>query len=336
MASASPHPVTGVLLVNTGTPDAPQAGAVRRFLRRFLSDRRVVELPRWLWLPLLNGVVLPLRAPRSARNYRRIWRDDGSPLAALTRALCTAVQAALEQRQPGAYVVEGAFLYSEPSVPAALSRLTAAGADALVVLPLYPQCSGTTTGAVYDQVSAALGRRRALPDVHYIAHYHDDPLYIAALASSVREHWQRHGRSELLLMSFHGLPQRIVDAGDPYAAHSRSTAARLAAALDLRAEEWQLSFQSRFGGGRWLQPATDRTLMQLASAGRRDVTVICPGFAVDCLETLEEIAITGREQFLHGGGERFAYVPALNDRPDHALALAARVMTVSGPGASVS
>lgn len=330
MASASPHPVTGVLLVNTGTPDAPQAGAVRRFLRRFLSDRRVVELPRWLWLPLLNGVVLPLRAPRSARNYRRIWRDDGSPLAALTRELRAAVQGALDQQRPGTHAVECAFLYSEPSVPAALARLTAAGVTELVVLPLYPQCSGTTTGAVYDQVGAALARRRALPDVHYIAHYHDDPRYIAALAASVREHWQRHRRSELLLMSFHGLPQRIVDDGDPYAAHSRMTATRLAAALGLRDEEWRLSFQSRFGGARWLEPATDRTLIQLASQGQRSVTVVCPGFAVDCLETLEEIAITGREQFLHAGGERFDYIPALNARPDHARALAARVLASAG------
>jgi ferrochelatase len=325
----TPHPVTGVLLVNTGTPDAPRAGAVRRFLRRFLSDPRVIELPRWFWLPLLNGVVLPLRAPRSAHNYRRIWRSDGSPLAALSRELRTAVQAALDQQRPGAHIVECAFLYSEPSVPAALTRLTAAGATELVVLPLYPQCSGTTTGAVYDQVSAALGRRRALPDMHYIGNYHDDALYIAALANSVREHWQRLGRSELLLMSFHGLPQRIVDDGDPYAAHSRMTATRLAAALDLRDEEWQLAFQSRFGGARWLEPATDRVLIQLAASGRRSVTVVCPGFAVDCLETLEEIAITGREQFLHAGGERFDYIPALNARPDHALALAARVTAVS-------
>lgn len=325
-AREAPHPVTGVLLVNTGTPDAPQAGAVRRFLRRFLSDPRVVELPRWFWLPLLNGVILPLRAPRSARNYRRIWRADGSPLAALTRELGAAVQRALDQQRPGAHAVECAFLYSEPSVASALARLTAAGASELVVLPLYPQCSGATTGAVYDQVAAELGRRRALPGIHYIAHYHDDPLYIAALANSVREHWQRNGRSELLLMSFHGLPQRIVDQGDRYEAHSRTTAKLLATALELRDEEWQLSFQSRFGGARWLEPATDRVLRQLAASGPRSVAVVCPGFAVDCLETLEEIAITGREQFLHAGGEQFAYIPALNARPDHAQALAAQVI----------
>ncbi len=320
----------GVVTVNTGTPDAPQAREVSRFLSRFLADPRVVELPRALWLPLLRGVILPLRSPRSARNYRRVWMDGGSPLAVHSQRLRQALELELEVRLPGAVVVESAFLYSEPFLPATLSKLRAAGARRIVVLPLFPQASGTTTGPVYDQASAALREWRALPSLHLIGDYHADDAYIDALANSVREHWQQHGRTAHLLMSFHGIPQRCVDRGDPYGEQCRATAVRLAAALGLGAAEWTLSFQSRFGKARWLAPATDRMMAEFPGKGVRSVTVICPGFAVDCLETLEEIAIGGRETYLHAGGEQFQYVPALNDRGDHARALARLVLANAG------
>ena len=320
----------GVLTVNTGTPTAPNARAVRRFLARFLADPRVVELPRLLWLPLLRGVILPLRAPRSARKYRRVWMDDGSPLAVHARRLHGALEMELETLLPGAVALESAFLYSEPLLRAALQRLRAAGAGRIVVLPLFPQCSGTTTGAVYDQVGAALGDWRALPDLSLIGDYHDHPDYIAALADSVREHWQQHGRTAQLLMSFHGIPQSCVQRGDAYEQQCRHTASLLAAALELGASDWSLSFQSRFGAARWLGPPTDQVLAELPRRGLRSLSVICPGFAVDCLETLEEIAVEGREIYLHAGGEQFQYVPALNDRGDHARALARRILDAAG------
>ena len=320
----------GILTVNTGTPDAPRTREVRRFLSRFLADPRVVELPRLFWLPLLRGLILPLRSPRSARNYRRVWMDAGSPLAVYSQRLRQVLELELEARLPGAVAIESAFLYSDPLLPAALQKLRAAGARRIVVLPLFPQASGTTTGPVYDQVAAVLRDWRALPDLHLIADYHDDPGFITALANSVREHWQQHGRTAHLLMSFHGIPQRCVDRGDAYETQCRTTAGRLAAALELGTTEWSLSFQSRFGKARWLTPATDRTLAKLPGRGVRTLTVICPGFAVDCLETLEEIAIGGRAIYLHAGGTQFQYVSALNDRGDHAQALTRLILANAG------
>ena len=320
----------GVLTVNTGTPEAPRAREVGKFLGRFLSDPRVVELPRLLWGPLLHGLILPLRSPRSARKYRRIWMDDGSPLAVFSQRLRHALELELEAQLPGAVAIESAFLYSEPHLGAALQRLRVAGARRIVVLPLFPQASGTTTGPVFDQVGATLRSWRALPDLHLIGDYHDDAGYISALANSVREHWQQHGRTAQLLMSFHGIPQRCVQRGDAYELQCRQTAKLLAAALELSAAEWSLSFQSRFGKAHWLGPETDRVLAELPGRGMRSLTVICPGFAVDCLETLEEIALAGRESYLHAGGVQFQYVPALNDRGDHARALAQRVLNAAG------
>lgn len=320
----------GVVTVNTGTPDAPQARAVSQFLSRFLADPRVVELPRALWLPLLRGLILPLRSPRSARNYRRVWMDAGSPLAVHSQRLRQALELELAARLPDAALVDSAFLYSKPFLPDTLRKLRAAGARRIVVLPLFPQASGTTTGPVYDQVGAALRDWRALPSLHLIGDYHADDAYVDALANSVREHWQQHGRTAHLLLSFHGIPQRCVDRGDRYAEQCHATAARLAAALGLGASEWTLSFQSRFGKARWLTPATDRVLAEFPASGVRSLTVICPGFAVDCLETLEEIAIGGREIYLRAGGEQFQYVSALNDRGDHARALARLVLANAG------
>jgi ferrochelatase len=314
-----------VLLVNTGTPEAPRTGAVRAFLRRFLSDPRVIELPRVLWLPLLYGLVLPLRAPRSARKYRQIWQSEGSPLLLNTAKLRAALERELTALA-GEVRVEQAFLYSPPYVGHTLETLRDAGVRRLIVLPLFPQSSGSTTGAVYDQVARSLRTWRALPELRYIAGYHAQADYINALAASLAEHWQLHGRGGHVLMSFHGIPQSYAARGDRYGDECRQTAVQLAAALDLAPRDWSLSFQSRFGANRWLTPATDRSLRELPRRGIRAVTVICPGFAADCLETLEEIALSGREIFLLAGGERFDYVPALNGRSAHAGALARLIL----------
>src|ERR1700691_3412188 len=312
---------TAALIVNTGTPAAARSGAVRQFLRRFLSDPRVIELPRALWLPLLYGLVLPLRAPRSARKYRRIWQPEDAPLLLNTSKLRAALERELAALR-GGMRVEQAFLYSPPSVAQSLEALRNAGVRRLIVLPLFPQSSGSTTGAVYDQVARALRAWRALPELRYIAGYHAEADYISALAASVGDHWRLHGRGAHLLMSFHGIPQSYVARGDRYGDECRQTAVQLAAALDLAPRDWSLSFQSRFGANRWLTPDTDRSLRELPRRGIRAVTVLCPGFAADCLETLEEIALAGRDIFLHAGGEHFDYVPALNGRSDHAGALA--------------
>lgn len=320
-AASTAHTDWGVVLVNTGTPDAPQSGAVRRYLRRFLSDRRVIEAPRWLWLPLLNGLILPLRAPRSAAKYRSIWLEDGGPLKVHSDRLGEAIARELHAAV-GAVPVRTAFLYSEPGVAAAFGAFAAAGTRRIVLLPLFPQMSGTTTGAAYDQAGAALGTARVLPELRLLGDYHLAPAYVEALAASVRDHWRQHGRGAHLLISFHGLPLEYVRAGDRYGERCRATAAALAAALDLEAAAWSLAFQSRFGPAKWLGPATDELLRALPGRGVRALDVVCPGFAVDCLETLEEIAIAGRETFLHAGGERFGYVSALNARADHARALA--------------
>ncbi len=319
---------SAVLLVNTGTPAAPRSGAVRHFLSRFLADRRVIELPRVLWLPLLYGLVLPLRSPRSAHRYRLIWRTEGSPLLVYTSQLRAALEGELAGMRAGVRV-EQAFLYSEPTVGRVMEALRAAQVRRLLVLPLFPQASGTTTGAVYDQVARSLARWRTLPQLRYVADYHDEPGYIAALGQSVREHWQQNGRGGHLLLSFHGIPQAYAQRGDHYADQCRDTASRLAAALELTPQEWTLSFQSRFGANRWLQPATTTMLHELPHRGLRAVTVVCPGFAADCLETLEEIALAGRDIFLKAGGERFDYVPALNAHAAQVSTLARLVTRVT-------
>jgi protoporphyrin/coproporphyrin ferrochelatase len=314
-----------VLMVNTGTPQAPTAAAVRAFLRSFLSDPRVIELPRLFWQPLLQTVVLPLRAPRSARKYRQIWKDEQSPLMAFGTQLRTALQRQLSSMRAGVRV-EQAFLYSPPRVRTVLERLRADGFRRIVVLPLFPQSSGSSTGPVYDQVAAALRNWRALPHLRFVSNYHDDPDYIGALTESLTDHRRLHGMSGHVLFSFHGIPMSYVAGGDRYADECRQTAALLATAAGLATHDWSLTFQSRFGANRWLTPATDRTLAELPRRGIKAVTVMCPGFAVDCLETLEEIAISGREIFTHAGGERFDYVAALNARQDHAAALARLVV----------
>ena len=312
----------GILLINSGTPQAADAGAVRAFLARFLADPRVVELPRALWLPLLYGVILPWRPWRVARKYRRIWSAAGSPLRELSERLRAELARALHARMLAPLSVELGMLYSAPEVAAALQRLRAGGVRRLLVLPLFPQYCGATTGAAHDRVSRELRHWRALPDLQLLADYHDDPGYIEALRASVAAHWQQHGRTAHLLISFHGIPLRYCRAGDPYFERCQSSARLLADELLLREGEWSVSFQSRFGRAAWLQPYTHAVLGGLPARGVREVTVVCPGFAVDCLETLEEIDIENRALFMRAGGQRFEYVPALNASAAHAHCLA--------------
>lgn len=301
----------GLLLVNLGTPAAPTAPAVRAYLAEFLSDPRVVGIPRLLWLPILHGVILRVRPAKSAEKYAAVWTDEGSPLMVHTARQA----AALAARAP--FPVEYAMRYGEPRIDAALARLRAQGCTRVRVLPLYPQYSGSTTGSVLDAVDAV----KDGPACCVIESYHDHPAYISALAAGVRRHWAEHGQPPELVMSFHGLPQRAVDLGDPYARQCRETAQALAAKLGLGAHRWRLTFQSRFGPARWLQPYTEPTLADLARGGIRRVDVICPGFVSDCLETLEEIALGARDAFLAAGGETFHLIPCLNEAPEWIAAL---------------
>jgi ferrochelatase len=315
----------GVLLVNLGTPDAPTPAAIRPWLGEFLSDRRVVDLPRALWWPILHGFILPLRPRKLAPLYARIWRPDGSPLLAITRELRDALASALSPVP----VVE-AMRYGRPRIADAVAELRAEGVGRLVVLPLYPQFSGTTTASAFDGVDAALRALDWQPEQRRVEEYHADDGYIAALADSMREHWAARGRGERLLLSFHGIPVRYAERGDPYGQQCEETARRLAAALGLGEGEWQVAYQSRVGGARWLGPYTEEVIPRLAREGVRRLDVACPGFAADCLETLDEVALRYGEAFVAAGGEALRYVPALNTRPSHVTALA-RIIKQSLP-----
>lgn len=311
-----------ILLINLGTPDAPTAPAVKRYLAEFLGDPRVVELPRLLWLPILHGIILNTRPAKSAAKYATIWTAEGSPLKLHTERQAKLLKGLLGERGRKDLLIDWAMRYQNPSIPSVLDRLVAQGATEIVVLPLYPQYAGSTTASTEDAVAAWLKRRKQPPAINWVKDYPTDPGYIGALAASIREHWQAHGRGEKLIMSFHGIPQRSVDRGDPYANQCHATAQALAAALGLSPNQWLATFQSRFGAAKWLQPYTQPTLEELARGGLKRVDVICPGFPADCLETLEEIALECREAFLHAGGESFHYIPCLNERPDWIAALA--------------
>ncbi len=319
-------PSLGVLVCNLGTPEAPTTGAVRRYLAEFLADPRVVERPRWLWLPLLHGIILNLRPRRSAHAYRQIWTDAGSPLMLHSTAQRDGLATRLAARVPGGCVVALGMRYGQPSIVSALRELAQAKARRLLVLPLYPQYSASSTASVLDAVYRELQRWRRMPELRTINDYHAEPDYVAALAASVREHWATQGRGECLLMSFHGLPRAYALAGDPYHDQCRTTGKLLAEALGLAPEEWRLSFQSRFGPEAWLEPYTDRTLAALARDGVRTVDVLCPGFAADCLETLEEIAMQNSARFVGLGGSALRYIPALNARGDHLDMLAGLIL----------
>lgn len=305
----------GILLVNLGTPEAPTTPAVRRYLREFLSDPRVVEIPRILWWPILNGPILLTRPARSARAYRSIWLDEGSPLLVHSQNLAAGLQQQYDSHHPGSVLVRLAMRYGQPSVATGLRALRDAGCEKIVVVPLYPQYSATTTAAIFDAVSAELRSWRNLPELVFLRDWHRHPRYIAALARSVRAHWEQTGRPDRLLLSFHGLPARNVALGDPYRAECEKTTERLIAALGLEPDQWVQTFQSRFGPARWLEPYTSVTLQELGKAGVGRVDCLCPGFVTDCLETLEEIAIGGKEIFLHAGGKQMHYIPCLNADP---------------------
>ncbi|MCC6472569.1 MAG: ferrochelatase [Burkholderiales bacterium] len=312
-AEAPPDGVPGVLLVNLGTPEAPTAAAVRRYLAEFLSDPRVVELPRLVWWPILHGIVLRTRPARSARRYARIWDRDGSPLRLHTERQARLAAGYLGERLRRPIRVEFAMRYGAPSVGAQIERMAQAGVTRILVVPLYPQYCASATASVLDSVARCVQRMRDVPALRWVKDFHADPGYIGSLAALVREHWAREGRPERLLMSFHGVPRRGVDRGDPYAAQCRTTAQRLAAELGLEENQWQMSFQSRFGSARWLEPQTADALVALARAGVRKVAVLCPGFVSDCLETLEEIGIDGKAEFLRAGGAEFSALPCLNE-----------------------
>ncbi|AMX02279.1 ferrochelatase [Microbulbifer thermotolerans] len=322
---------TAVILMNLGTPLEPTAPAVRKFLRDFLSDSRVVEIPRPLWLPILHGFILPLRPRRIAPAYAQIWDSsvdgepvEGSPLLYYTRRQAELLQARLAEERPD-ITVSHAVTYGEPGLQTVIERLRREGFVSFIVFPLYPQYSATTTGPIYDQVAHIFRRNRDIPDIRVIRDYYRHPLYIRALANSVREHWEKRGAAEKLLLSFHGIPKANIRKGDPYYQQCQETAEHLAAELGLEDDRWQFSFQSRFGKAEWLQPYTDRTLMEWGKSGVTSVDVICPAFSADCLETLEEISVENRANFLQAGGKAYHYIPALNLRGDHIEALAAIV-----------
>jgi protoporphyrin/coproporphyrin ferrochelatase len=303
---------TAVLFVNLGTPDAPTAPALRRYLAEFLSDPRVVEIPRPVWWPILHGVVLRTRPARSAAKYARVWLPEGSPLAVWTERQTAAVAQRLSERGHD-LIVRHAMRYGSPALPQVLTALRAAGATRILVLPLYPQFAAATTASVNDSVMQWALRSRRVPELRFVAEYHDDPGYIAALAESLQLHWRDHGRSQRLVLSFHGVPQRSLALGDPYHCQCRKTARLLAAAVDLGNDEVQVTFQSRFGKAKWLEPYTEPTLRELAAQGVQSVDVMCPGFVADCLETLDEIGHEARDTFLQAGGKRFHYIGCLND-----------------------
>ncbi len=312
----------GVLLANLGTPDAPTPRALRRYLREFLSDPRVVELPRPLWWFILSAFVLPFRPRRSARLYRAVWRPDGSPLLTISRRQAAGVATRLGAEIGTPASVELGMRYGSPSIPAALRALRDAGCLRIVVLPLYPQYAAATSGSTFDAVAAEFSRWRWVPELRTVLAYYDDPGYVAALCASIREAWSRGGQPERLLFSFHGIPRRYFDAGDPYFCHCQETARLVVEGLGFPAERASVAFQSRFGREEWLRPYTDETLRGWGRAGLASVDVVCPGFAADCLETLEEIAVENRDVFVSAGGGRFRYIEALNDRSDHLDAIA--------------
>ena len=316
---------TVVLLVNLGTPDAPEPGPVRAYLKEFLSDPRVVEIPRLLWWPILNGIILTVRPRKSAAKYASIWTAAGSPLKVWSEQQALLLRGYLGERGLDIEVAL-AMRYGNPSIPGVLAELRSRRVERLLVLPLYPQFSATTTATVFDAVHRVLARTRNVPEVRWVKHFHDHPRYIDALAQRIRAYWQQHGRAQdaggKLVMSFHGVPRRTLDLGDPYHCECHKTGRLLGEALGLARDEYVVSFQSRFGKAEWLQPYTAPLLEELGHARAARVDVVCPGFVADCLETLEEIAMEGKEEFQAAGGGEYHYIPCLNDAPAfiHALA----------------
>ncbi|MEY6431990.1 ferrochelatase [Thioalkalicoccus limnaeus] len=320
-AHDSAHPL-GVLLINLGTPDAPTKTAVRRYLAEFLADPRVIEAPRSLWWLILHGFILRVRPARSAKAYQSVWTEEGSPLLTISRQQATALQERLDNRLAGAVQVELGMRYGNPSIVSALERLRDASIRRLLVLPLYPQYSGTTTGSTFDAVTRALANWRWLPEVRFVNQYHDEPAYIRALIERIRAYWAEQGEPQRLMFSFHGIPKDYFLNGDPYHCQCHKTARLVSEGLGLPRDRWQLTFQSRVGNMEWLKPYTDETLKEWAASGIESVHVVCPGFAADCLETIEEIGEENRRYFLEAGGRHYGYIPCLNDTPAHMEMLA--------------
>ena len=307
----------GILVTNLGTPDAPEPGALRRYLKEFLWDPRVVEAPRPIWWLVLNGIILRTRPSRSAEAYRTVWTEEGSPLLTCSREQAAGLKARLADSLSAPVEVALGMRYGNPSIGSALQQLHALNVRRLLVLPLYPQYSASTTGSTFDALAATLMRWRWVPELRFVGRYHDEPGYVTALANSIREHWAAKGRGEHLVMSFHGVPRRYLDQGDPYHCQCHKTARLVAGALGLGESEWTCTFQSRFGKEEWLKPYTDEYIRALGRRGLKRIDVVCPGFSADCLETLEEIAVQNAEFFHEAGGETLSYVPCLNARPDH-------------------
>lgn len=307
------QPKVGILLANLGTPDAPTAPALKRYLKQFLSDRRVVEIPRVIWWLILNGVILNIRPKKSAAKYAQVWTKEGSPLLVHAKKQALLLQGYLSQRIASPFVVELGMSYGNPSIASAIEKLKEQQCNRILVFPLYPQYAASSSGSAMDAVWRVLLKTRSVPAVRTIRHYHDHPAYISALASSIRKHWQINGRPEKLVISFHGVPRYTLDKGDPYHCECHKTARLLAEALELEKNQYIVSFQSRFGKAEWLKPYLASTLEELGKQKLKRIDVACPGFSSDCLETLEEIAMEGKEIFQHHGGGEYHYIPALNE-----------------------
>lgn len=324
----SRKPKIGVLLTNLGTPEAPTKRALRKYLKQFLSDRRVVEIPRALWLLILNGIILNTRPKKSAKLYQSVWTELGSPLMFHTKAQTQEVSKRLAQSlfetehlENSPIVMDFAMRYGEPSIAKQVRAMQAAGVEKLLVLPLYPQYSGSTTGSTFDAIAEEFTSTRWVPELRFINKYHDDEAYIDACAHALETHWQKAGKSDLLLLSYHGVPKSYLDKGDPYHCHCHKTSRLIAERLSLAPDEYITTFQSRFGRAEWLQPYTDKTLAALPSKGTKSVDIFCPGFAADCLETLEEIAVENKHYFIDAGGTSYNYIPALNASEKHISAI---------------
>jgi len=314
-------PRTGVLLVNLGTPDQADAPSLRRYLKEFLSDDRVVEVPKPLWWLILNGIILNVRPKQSAEKYATVWTDEGSPLRVHTERQAKLLRGWMVAEGQREIEVRHAMRYGSPSIADVMQQMKADGFTRILMVPMYPQGASSTTGSVVDEMARALLRWRNLPEMRYVRAFAGDRAYIDALAASVREHWQKNGRADRLVMSFHGVPHFHLEKGDPYHCECHKTGRLIAEALGLSKEDYLVTFQSRFGRARWLEPYTQPTLEKLAEGGLRSVEVMCPGFVADCLETLEEIAVENRDAFIGRGGKQFSYIPCLNERPDWIAAL---------------
>jgi ferrochelatase len=312
---------TGVLLTNLGSPEQADAASVRRFLRQFLSDPRVVEIPRLVWLIILHGIILRVRPAKSAKLYAKIWTDKGSPLTVITGAQTEKMAEQLKKQYGDDVIVTSAMRYGKPSIAQRLQEFQASGVRNIVVLPLYPQYAAPTTGSTFDAVASELKRWRWVPSLHFISSYHDHPLYIQALASSIQTHIEKHGKPDKLILSYHGMPQLFLERGDPYYCFCHKTTRLLKEKLGWSEDDYTMTFQSRFGKAQWLKPYTEQTLAELAQQGLKHIAIISPAFSADCLETLEELEHENREVFIQAGGEQYHYIAALNDQDEHISAL---------------